>query len=149
MIFQDYYTVHGEDAIFAAKEVFKTTGVIKLLGHGECSTLSYLTMHKQLVFLGPIVVPFIVIIWVVISCFHIPGSQKLESVVLSKMNFESTVKDLLLVRQYRAEIYANKASRGNAWELAFKVVISCTLLVICGCVCSFSIFHSTRVLLVT
>ena len=49
------------------------------------------------------------------------GDKKVASVVLSKMNFESTVKDLLLVKQYRVEIYQSKGGKNSAWELVAKV----------------------------
>jgi len=80
----DYYTVHGPDALFAAKDVFKTTSVVKHLGSGD---------------------------------------KKVPSVILSKMNFESTVRDLLLVCQYRVEMYraSSKGSKNtSAWELVAK-----------------------------
>ena len=59
------------------------------------------------------------------DCTLFSGEKKVPSVILSKMNFESTVRDLLLVRQYRVEMY--RASKGgkntSAWELVAKVHI--------------------------
>lgn len=50
------------------------------------------------------------------------GSRKLESVVLSKTNFEALVRDLLLVKQYRVEVYRNQSkTKDHSWQLEYKV----------------------------
>ncbi|GLH03733.1 DNA mismatch repair protein spellchecker 1 [Gryllus bimaculatus] len=77
----DYYTVHGSDAIFVAKELYKTTSCVKIYG-SENNTL--------------------------------------ESLSLSKSNFESFVRELLLVKQYRVEVYVNKGRVNADWVAEFK-----------------------------
>ncbi|PNF30713.1 DNA mismatch repair protein Msh2 [Cryptotermes secundus] len=80
----DYFTLHGADAIFAAKEVFRSAAVVKFIG---------------------------------------ADNNRIESLALSKSNFESFVRDLLLVKQYRVEVYVTQGSgtkNSNDWTLEYK-----------------------------
>ena len=47
----------------------------------------------------------------------------MPSVALSKAKFETTIRELLLVRQYRVELYRNKGGKGTQqnWYLVGKV----------------------------
>ncbi|XP_014488445.1 PREDICTED: DNA mismatch repair protein Msh2 [Dinoponera quadriceps] len=46
---------------------------------------------------------------------------KTEGVILNKSHFETLVRDLLLVRQYRVEVYVNQGSSKNQnWVLEYK-----------------------------
>ncbi|XP_011494385.1 PREDICTED: DNA mismatch repair protein Msh2 [Ceratosolen solmsi marchali] len=78
----DYYTLHGNDALFAAKEIFKTTSVCKKIG---------------------------------------PEHNKIDGVILNKNHFETFIRDLLLVKQYRVEVYVNNGSAKNQdWNVEYK-----------------------------
>jgi hypothetical protein len=46
-------------------------------------------------------------------------NNRIESLALSKANFESFVRDLLLVKQYRVEVYVTQG--GNDCILEYKV----------------------------
>ena len=72
-----------------------------------------------------------------VCCTCTVGTNKLESVVLNKANFEALAKELLLVRCYRIEVYRQNKSRSESgWTLAFKVSELSFCLVFC-----FSIYN--------
>lgn len=100
--------MHGEDAALAARLVFHTSSVIKQLGTGNASSVLVVTVKAQ---------------WLLL------GDQKLPSVALSRMNFESFVRELLLVRQHRVEVYCCKAKTTASWTMAYKV--SLTFCIVC------------------
>ncbi|XP_055709286.1 DNA mismatch repair protein spellchecker 1 [Phlebotomus papatasi] len=53
----------------------------------------------------------------------VPGDDEdieLPYTVLSKNNFENFVRELLLVKNYRVEVYANKGGSKNDWKIELK-----------------------------
>ncbi|XP_071439424.1 DNA mismatch repair protein Msh2 [Hetaerina americana] len=77
----EYYSVHGSDAVFTAKEVFKTTAVVKYIG---------------------------------------PAKNKIESLALGRVHFEHFIRELLLVKQYRVEVYSGGGKTSNDWRIELK-----------------------------
>ena len=57
----------------------------------------------------------------------------MPSVALGKAKFETTVRELLLVRQYRVELYQNKGGRGTQqnWFLAGKACCTTFKIYLC------------------
>ena len=43
--------------------------------------------------------------------------------MLSKPNFCVFVRNLLLVKQYRVEVFRNRGKSGNDWILEYKVML--------------------------
>ncbi|KAI9336568.1 muts domain V-domain-containing protein [Obelidium mucronatum] len=76
----DYYTAHGDDALFVAEYIFKTSSVIKYWG-GDAKTNG---------------IPY---------------------VSISKLNSISLMRDLLLVKQKRVEIWENDGKNSKSFSL--------------------------------
>lgn len=80
----DYYSVHANDAELAAKHIFKSTALLKIMRSGD-------------------------------------EKEDLPYLCLSKNNFECFVRDLLLVKNYRVEVYVNKSQKNtNDWKLEYQ-----------------------------
>nr|XP_018259687.1 DNA mismatch repair protein MSH2 [Kwoniella dejecticola CBS 10117]OBR81845.1 DNA mismatch repair protein MSH2 [Kwoniella dejecticola CBS 10117] len=71
----DYYSAHGQDAIYIANEIFKTTNVLKYLGSGRPSTSTS------------------------------QASRGLSSVTISTSLTKQFLRDALTIKQMRVEIY--------------------------------------------
>lgn len=79
----EFYSVHGkDDSELAAKLIFKSTNVIKLMTSDDLESLKYVS--------------------------------------ISKPNFDSFIRDLLLVKSYRVEVYVSPSKSSNDWSIEFK-----------------------------
>ncbi|KAK9685635.1 MSH2 protein, partial [Basidiobolus ranarum] len=76
----DFYSIHGEDALYVAREIYKTSSVIKYLGAGE----------------------------------------GLPSCTLSKLNTETFLRDGLMTKQLRFEIWIPDKKSTFGWKLGKK-----------------------------
>ncbi|CAG8441467.1 12905_t:CDS:10 [Cetraspora pellucida] len=75
----EYYSVHGDDALYIAQNVYKTTSVIKYLG-GNFKT-------------------------------------GVPSCALSRQNFETFLRDALMNKQMKVEIWAQEQKKANSWKI--------------------------------
>lgn len=88
----DYYMAVGADALFIANDFFHTLGIVKYLRIGSSST----------------------------AAADGDAASRLPYVCLSGMMYETALRELLLVRQYRVEVYA-RTGKSAAWTLVRKV----------------------------
>lgn len=52
------------------------------------------------------------------------GANEVDTVFLNRNNFESFIRELLLVRQYRVIIYKQATPGRNDWQEEYKVCVS-------------------------
>ncbi|KAG1678939.1 DNA mismatch repair protein Msh2 [Nymphon striatum] len=128
----EYYTVHGQDALFCAKEIYKTTSVLKYFGSGkylklenlyqsmiEAETLEDLYNRLQLVLCRcrekniKLNLDKLEVGQSINFAKHNKSDKKLEYVTLSQLKFEAIIRELLQVRQYRVELYENQSTGKN------------------------------------
>ena len=53
-----------------------------------------------------------------------PGDKKIDTVYLNTQNFESLMRELLLVKQYRVSVWKQQTASKNDWAEEYKVKIA-------------------------
>lgn len=140
---QDFYTAYESDALFIARDFYKTMGVVKHIGNQK-SHLFYFSASTVVAIALSFSIDIQHIHMFIIdnhasSVLRFPdgsgekcerwcmfngnvivldnsiflGAGKIPSVAISKSMFEQIVRDLLLVRQYRVELLVNTGKGRN------------------------------------
>ncbi|CAF3072765.1 unnamed protein product [Rotaria socialis] len=78
----EYYTCHGDDALFIARELLRSTNALKYWKTSD-------------------------------------GNKPLETIYVSNKQFEDILRQLLLVKQYRVEVWKKPQKISNEWTLAY------------------------------
>ncbi|CAF3356264.1 unnamed protein product [Rotaria socialis] len=78
----EYYTCHGDDALFIARELLRSTNALKYWKTSD-------------------------------------GNKPLETIYVSNKQFEDILRQLLLVKQYRVEVWKKPQKVSNEWTLAY------------------------------
>ncbi|CAF1998318.1 unnamed protein product [Rotaria magnacalcarata] len=78
----EYYTCHGDDALFIARELLRSTNALKYWKTSD-------------------------------------GNKPLETIYVSNRQFEDILRQLLLVKQYRIEVWKKPQKISNEWTLAY------------------------------
>ncbi|CAF3906552.1 unnamed protein product [Rotaria sordida] len=78
----EYYTCHGDDALFIARELLHSTNALKYWKTSD-------------------------------------GNKPLETIYVSNKQFEDILRKLLLIKQYRVEIWKKTQKTSNDWTLAY------------------------------
>jgi len=78
----EYYTCHGDDALFIARELLQSTNALKYWKTSD-------------------------------------ANKPLETIHISNKQFEDILRKLLLIKQYRVEIWKKNQKNSNDWTLAY------------------------------
>ena len=95
--------MHESDAIFMANEVFKTQTVLRHFGSSKAVVNYFSNLNRYLYFK------------------HFTATKGSEYVVINRTNFDLVIRDLLIVKQYRVEVYKAKNSKSQEWSIVYKV----------------------------
>ena len=97
----EYYTCHGDDALFIARELLHSSNALKYWKTSGKSSERRRTFAPTEALPDP--------------------NQPLETIYISNKQFEDILRKLLLVKQYRVEVWKKPQKTTNDWTLTYHV----------------------------